>query len=77
MASKRELYKQLKQQKLFSKFCLVVTSAFMKEGNPRELANRYLYDIESLDPYSLLASVKAWDIKLFLKEDCKVKAVVL
>lgn len=77
MITKREIFKCLKEKKLFSKFCLVVTTAFIDNKCPREMGNRYLGEIENLSDPSLMAiTVKGWDIKYYTKGK-KTKALVL
>ena len=41
MITKQTLYKELKEKKLFSKYCLTIAAAFCKERNPRAEKDEY------------------------------------
>ena len=41
MITKQTLYKELKEKKLFSKYCLTIASAFCKDNNPRAEKDDY------------------------------------
>lgn len=76
MATKKEIFKHLKQQKLFGKFCLTVATAYHTEDYPRDLAKIYLENIESLSTTSMAIAVEAWNIKYYTKGK-KIKALIL
>lgn len=76
MTTKKELFKHLKQEKLFGKFCLTVATAYQTEEYPRDLAKFYLENIQSLSTTSMAITVKAWDMKYYTKGK-KIKALIL
>jgi len=43
--TERELYKKLKENKLFSRFCMVIASSFWENGQPRTKKEQYLANI--------------------------------
>ena len=76
MKNKREVFKELKQQKLFGRFCLVMATAYRNEIYPRETAEEYFNLVESLNLFSFIEAVKTWDLRLYLN-DSKIKARML
>ena len=44
MITKQEFYKQLKQEKLFSRYCMGVASAFAREKQPKYMRKNYEKD---------------------------------
>lgn len=65
MKDKRLVFKQLKQQKVFAKFCLTVAAVFDKSPTPRHSKNDYI-NIALLNEYSnideYINSVKKWAV---------------
>lgn len=41
MITKQKLYKELKEKKLFSRYCLTIAAAFCNERNPRAEKDDY------------------------------------
>lgn len=44
MITKQKFYKELKEKKLFSKYCMSVAVAFCNEKNPRDMKDGYEAD---------------------------------
>ena len=70
MKDKREVFKQLKQEKVFTKFCLNIAVAFDTSPKPRDSKNDYintvlLSEYSNVDAY--INSVKTWVIPTLIK----------
>lgn len=59
MITKREFYKKLKEKKLFSRYCIVVATAFHDNQNPR--AELIDYEIGWLnEQWTNIYDIKDW-----------------
>jgi hypothetical protein len=67
MKDKREVFKQFKQEKVFTKFCINVATVFDKSAKPRDSKNDYintvlLSEYSNVDAY--INSVKKWAVPI-------------
>jgi hypothetical protein len=74
--TRREAFKELKEQKLFGRFCLVMATAYRNEIYPRQTAEEYFNIMESLSLFSLIEAVKNWNLRIYLN-DSQIKARML
>lgn len=70
MRDKRLVFKQLKQEKAFTKFCINVAVVFDKSDKPRDSKNDYintvlLNEYSNVDAY--INSVKKWAVPTPIK----------
>lgn len=70
MKNKRQVFKQLKQEKVFSKFCLNVAAVFDTSPKPKDSKNDYinkvlLSEYSNVDTY--INSMKTWTLPKVIK----------
>lgn len=66
MITKQTLYKELKEKKLFSKYCLTIAAAFCKDNNPRAEKDDYETGWLS-ERWTDVNTVKCWYPQYLLK----------
>ena len=62
--TRQQIYKALKQEKLFSRFCMVIASSFYLDDQPRTKKEQYLamvMDGTLLNPKMVNKIVRDWE----------------
>lgn len=58
--TRRNIYKQLKEAKLFGFFCTVVADIFWENDQPRSIKEHYLELLEKSERLDMPTVVKGW-----------------
>ena len=66
MITKQKLYKELKEKKLFSRYCLTIASSFCKNHNPKTDKDEYEKGWLS-EHWTNIDTVKYWYPQYLLK----------
>ena len=77
--TKQELFKQLKEEKLFSVYCIVIANAFWKENATRGYKDGYIEQsldsinkgIQTIENY--IHSVSTWPLNKYCKFEIKIQ----
>ena len=61
--TRQTLYRELKENKLFSRFCMVIASSFYLDGQPRTKKESYLAMVMdgTLNPKMINKIVRDWE----------------
>ena len=57
--TKREIFKILKQEKLFSRFCVVIANSFWDTSTPKTYRDKYIA-VGVTNKEDIIATVKTW-----------------
>lgn len=74
--TRQQVYKQLKEEKLFSRFCMVVASSFYLDNQPRTKKEQYLamvMDGTLLNPKMINKIVRGWENKPYVPKLPKIQ----
>ena len=77
--TKRELFKRLKQEKLFSVYCIVIANAFWKENTARGYKDGYIEkSLDSINKHiqtieNYIHSVSTWSFNKYCKFEIKIQ----
>jgi hypothetical protein len=77
--TKRELFKQLKEKKLFSVYCIVIANSFYTENTARGYKDSYIQrsldsinkDVQTIENY--IHSVSTWPLNKYCKFEIKIQ----